>query len=197
VKRVFDIVASLTGLILLSPIFIILIVIIRAESKGNAFFSQIRVGQFEKDFKLFKFRSMYIDSGRKGLLTIGEKDPRVTRVGYFLRKYKLDELPQLFNVFVGDMSLVGPRPEVRKYVDQYTPEQKLILQVKPGITDYASIKFRNENELLNSSANPEEFYINTIVPEKIALNMVFIKEPSLTAYFQIILKTIAVAISGR
>jgi lipopolysaccharide/colanic/teichoic acid biosynthesis glycosyltransferase len=196
-KRFFDFSASLIGLILLSPIFIILIVLININSKGGAFFLQPRVGLYGKSFNLFKFRSMYKDSAKKGLLTIGSKDHRVTPVGRFIRKYKLDELPQLFNVLIGDMSLVGPRPEVKKYVDLYTEEQRIILNVKPGITDYASIKFRNENELLKLSDNPEQFYIHEIMPQKIALNMIFINNPKIYTYFKIIFKTVIFTVIGK
>jgi lipopolysaccharide/colanic/teichoic acid biosynthesis glycosyltransferase len=167
------------------------------NSKGSAFFRQIRVGKHGKEFALIKFRSMYQGSHKGGLLTVGNNDSRITPIGYRLRKYKLDELPQLFNVLMGDMSLVGPRPEVRKFVDMYTDEQKRILTVKPGITDYASIKFRNENEMISSADNPQDFYVKVIMPQKIALNMVFINKPSIIAYFTIIIKTIFVSISGK
>lgn len=196
-KRVFDFLGSLIGLILLSPVFLLLIIAIRLNSKGGAFFKQIRVGQYGKDFRLIKFRSMYQGSVKKGSLTVGEKDPRITSVGYLIRKYKLDELPQLFNVLLGDMSLVGPRPELRKFVNMYSEEQKRVLKVKPGITDYASIKFRNENELLYLANNPEDFYIKVIMPQKITLNMIFINKPSIFTYFSIIIQTIIISISGK
>lgn len=196
-KRIVDVLASLAGLILLSPVFIVLIIAIKLNSKGGAFFKQIRVGQYGRDFGLIKFRSMYQGAEKDGLLTVGNKDPRITKVGYLIRKYKLDELPQLFNVLIGNMSLVGPRPEVRKFVNMYTDEQKNILKVKPGITDYASIKFRNENELMASASNPEDFYIKVVMPEKIALNMKFINQPSIITYFRIIVKTIIISVSGR
>ena len=147
------------------------------------------------DFKLFKFRTMVPGADSKGLLTVGGRDPRITPLGYFLRKYKFDELPQLLNVLKGDMSFVGPRPEVRKYVDLYSTEQKRVLEVRPGITDEASLQYFNENELLASSANPEELYIKEIMPAKIKLNMGYINNPSLTHYFRIIIKTLLKIIS--
>ena len=189
-KRLFDIFFSLFGLILLSPLFIVLSVIILFDSKGGIFYKQIRVGKNGIDFKLYKFRSMRIGSDKKGLLTIGGKDNRITRSGYFIRKYKLDELPQLINVLIGNMSLVGPRPEVRKYVYLYSTEQLKVLSVKPGITDYASIQYSNENELLAKSSNPEKTYIEEIMPHKLKLNMIYINEISLSTDLKIILKTI-------
>ena len=189
-KRLFDIFFSLFGLILLSPLFIVLSVIILFDSKGGIFYKQIRVGKNGIDFKLYKFRSMRIGSDKKGLLTIGGKDYRITRSGYFIRKYKLDELPQLINVLIGNMSLVGPRPEVRKYVYLYSTEQLKVLSVKPGITDYASIQYSNENELLAKSSNPEKTYIEEIMPHKLKLNMIYINEISLSTDLKIILKTI-------
>lgn len=154
------------------------------------FYLQTRVGKNNKDFKLFKFRTMHLDADKKGLLTVGGRDPRVTKIGYYLRKYKLDELPQLFNVLFGTMSLVGPRPEVRKYVDLYTPEQQKVLSVKPGITDFASLEYINENELLAQSVNPEQTYINDIMPAKLALNAKYIKQQGLFVDFKIIFNTI-------
>ena len=143
--RFFDVVFSFIGIALLSPLFVVLYIAICLESKGGGIYSQTRVGKEGRDFKLFKFRSMRIGSDKKGLITVGGRDPRVTRTGFFIRKYKLDELPQLFNVLIGDMSIVGPRPEVRKYVDLYTDEQRKVLSVRPGITDYASIEYVDEN----------------------------------------------------
>ncbi len=142
------------------------------------FYLQTRVGLNGKDFKLFKFRTMHKDSDKKGLLTVGGRDPRVTTIGYYLRKYKLDELPQLFNVLFGTMSLVGPRPEVRKYVDLYTKEQQQVLSVKPGITDFASLEYINENDLLAKSSDPEKIYIDEIMPAKLALNSKYIQQQS-------------------
>lgn len=150
---------------------------------------QTRVGRGNKDFKLFKFRSMRIGSDKKGLITIGGKDPRVTRSGYYIRKYKLDELPQLINVLIGDMSLVGPRPEVRKYVDLYTPEQMHVLDVKPGITDLASIRYRNENELLEKVNDPEQYYREVIMQDKLKLNLQYLQDHSFIYDIKLIIRT--------
>jgi len=191
-KRLFDFFASLLGLIILSPLFIILALFVGLGSKGGVFYKQERVGKGNKTFLLYKFRSMIIDADKKGLLSIGKdgKDPRVTKVGYFIRKYKLDELTQLINVLKGDMSLVGPRPEVRKYVELYTEEQKQVLSVRPGITDIASIKFRKENDLLSQSPNPEEYYIKEIMPQKLTLNLEYIKTRTFFGDIKLIFKTI-------
>jgi lipopolysaccharide/colanic/teichoic acid biosynthesis glycosyltransferase len=163
---------------------------IKVESKGPLFYKQSRVGKGGQNFVLLKFRTMIPGSDKQGFLTIGNNDSRITRVGKFLRKFKIDELPQLLNVINGDMSLVGPRPEVKKYVDLYTEEQRKVLKVKPGITDYASIKFANENEIIARSENSEKFYIEMIMPHKIDLNMKFINERSLFLYFKILFHTI-------
>ena len=188
--RFFDFILSLVGLVVLAPIFIVLAIWIKIDSKGPVFYKQVRVGQNSIDFGLFKFRSMVVDADKKGLITVGGRDPRITRSGYFIRKYKLDELPQLINVLVGDMSLVGPRPEVRKYVNLYTDEQQKVLSVKPGITDYASIEYMDENEILGKSSDPEKTYIEEIMPEKIKYNMKYISNKSLFEYFKIILLTV-------
>ena len=188
-KRLFDFVASGCGLLVLSPIFLVLAVWVKLDSPGPVFYRQVRVGRGNKDFKLFKFRSMRIGSDKKGLITVGGRDPRVTRSGYYIRKYKLDELPQLINVFVGDMSLVGPRPEVRKYVDMYTPEQMHVLDVRPGITDLASICYRNENELLERVDNPETYYIETILPDKLRINLDYVHHQSFWGDLGLIFKT--------
>ncbi|GAA3788302.1 sugar transferase [Corallibacter vietnamensis] len=190
IKRLFDIIFSLIGLILFLPLLLIIALVLKIESKGPVFYLQSRVGKNNTDFKIFKFRTMYVGSDKKGLLTVGDKDPRVTNVGYFLRKYKLDELPQLINVFIGNMSFVGPRPEVRKYVDYYSNSDKEILSVKPGITDYASIEFRDEAELLKTTNNPEKLYLETIMPQKIILNKKYINDVSIFNDFKIIVKTI-------
>lgn len=187
--RFFDLIFSIMGLVILSPLFIILYLLIRIESKGGGFYSQERIGKNGKPFKLYKFRSMRIGSDKKGLITIGEKDNRITKTGFILRKYKLDELPQLWNVFIGDMSLVGPRPEVKKYTDLYTEEQKQVLHVRPGITDWASIKYVDENKILGESKTPDEAYVNLIMPNKIKLNMVYIQNQTLGEYFKIIFTT--------
>lgn len=188
--RFFDFILSLVGLVLLAPIFIVLAIWIKIDSKGPVFYKQVRVGRNGIDFGLFKFRSMVVDADKKGLITVGGRDPRITRSGYFIRKYKLDELPQLINVLVGDMSLVGPRPEVRKYVELYTDEQQKVLSVKPGITDYASIEYMDENEILGKSNDPEKTYIEEIMPEKIKYNMKYIQNKNVSEYFKIIFLTL-------
>lgn len=188
-KRLFDIIASGCGLLVLSPLFFIVAIWIKLDSKGPVFYKQIRVGRYGKDFKLFKFRSMRVGADKKGLITIGGHDPRVTRSGYFIRKYKLDEFPQLINVFIGDMSLVGPRPEVRKYVDLYTPEQLHVLAVRPGITDLASIRYRNENEILETVENPEQYYIDVIMPDKLRINLEYVANHSFFYDIKLIFKT--------
>ena len=187
--RFFDILISVVGLIILLPFLIILAIAISVESKGGIFYMQIRVGKNNEDFKLFKFRSMATGSDKKGLLTVGKNDNRITKVGKFIRKYKLDEFAQLINVVKGDMSLVGPRPEVRKYVEMYSKEQMKVLNTKPGITDYASIEFSNENELLEKAEEPEKYYIQKIIPHKIELNFKYINNKSILQYFVIIFKT--------
>ena len=178
VKRLFDIVASGCGLLVLSPLFVVLAIWIKLDSKGPVFYRQVRVGRNNKDFKLFKFRSMRVGADKQGLITVGGHDPRITSSGYFIRKYKLDEFPQLINVFIGDMSLVGPRPEVRKYVDMYTPKQLRVLSVRPGITDLASIRYRNENELLEQAENPDEYYEQVIMQDKLRINLEYVENHS-------------------
>lgn len=162
---------------------------IKIDSEGPVFYRQVRVGKGNRDFRLFKFRSMRVGSDRKGLITVGGRDPRVTRSGYYIRKYKLDELPQLINVFTGDMSLVGPRPEVRKYVDLYTPEQVHVLDVRPGITDPASIRYRNENELLAQVEDPDRYYVEVIMQDKLQLNLEYVEKQSFRFDLQLIFKT--------
>ncbi len=189
-KRLFDLIFSLFGILILFPFFLIISLLITIDSRGGIFFLQTRVGKDNTDFKLFKFRTMKTGSDKKGLLTVGNSDSRITRAGYYLRKYKLDELPQLFNVLIGNMSLVGPRPEVRKYVELYTPEQLKVLSVKPGITDNASIEYVNENELLAKHPEPEKFYISEVMPAKLKINLEYIANASLAEDFKIILKTV-------
>ena len=189
--RFCDILISFIGLILLCPLFIIIAIWIVIDDFGPIFYLQQRVGINGKDFGLIKFRSMRAGADKMSLITIGERDPRVTRAGFYIRKYKLDELPQLINVFIGDMSLVGPRPEVRKYVDLYTPEQQKVLSVKPGITDYTSIEYIDENTLLAKSNNPDKTYIEEIMPAKIALNMRYINHQTIGEYLKIIVLTFA------
>ncbi len=189
-KRLFDFVVSLLGLIAIFPILLIIAILIVVDSKGGIFYRQVRVGRRNIDFRIFKFRTMHTNADKLGLLTVGGRDPRVTKVGYYLRKYKLDELPQLINVLVGDMSFVGPRPEVRKYVDLYSMEQKKVLEVRPGITDYASIEYSNENEILANSENPEKTYIEEIMPAKLKLNQKYIAEVGVVTDIKLILATI-------
>jgi len=193
-KRTFDIFFSLLGLILLSPILLIISILIIIESGKPILFLQTRVGKNNKDFKIFKFRTMLVDSDKKGLLTIGDDDPRITKIGSFLRKYKLDELPQLLNVFLGSMSFVGPRPEVRKYVNHYTEEDLIIFSVKPGITDPASIVYSNEPEILKTAQNPENYYIENILPNKLSLNKSYLSKMNFFEDLKLIFKTFYVLI---
>lgn len=188
-KRVFDVVASGLGLLVMSPVFLFLAVWIKLDSKGAVFYRQVRVGRGNKDFRIFKFRSMRVGSDKKGLITVGGHDPRVTRSGYFIRKYKLDEFPQLINVFTGDMSLVGPRPEVRKYVDMYTAEQMHVLDVKPGVTSLASIRYRNENELLEKAEDPDRYYVEVIMQDKLAIDLEYVRNASLGYDIKLIFHT--------
>lgn len=188
-KRAFDIIASGLGLVCLSPLFAVLAVWIKCDSKGPVFYRQVRVGKDNRDFKLFKFRSMRPDSDKLGLITVGGHDPRVTRSGYYIRKYKLDEFPQLINVFLGDMSLVGPRPEVRKYVDMYSPEQMKVLSVRPGITSLASIRYRNENEILAAAEDPDKCYIEQVMPDKLAIDLEYVSNANLWNDIKLIFST--------
>jgi len=191
IKRIFDIIFSGLGLLILSPLFLVVAILIKIDSKGPIFFRQRRVGKNGKIFKIWKFRTMINKGWQKGpLITISDQDPRITHFGKFLRKYKLDELPQLINVLKGEMSLVGPRPEVPEYVALYTSEQKKVLSVKPGITDFASLKYINENEILSKTDNWEKSYINHIMPNKLNINLEYIKKKSLALDLIIILKTI-------
>ena len=194
-KRLFDMVASGCGLLVLSPVWLVVAIWIKLDSRGPVFYRQVRVGYKNRNFRIFKFRSMRMGADKGSLVTIGGRDPRITRSGYFIRKYKLDELPQLINVFVGDMSLVGPRPEVRHYVDYWTPEQMHVLDVRPGITDPASIKFRNENELMGQAENPEEYYIRVIMQEKIKLYLEYVENASFLYDLKLIFKTFKAIIS--
>ena len=190
-KRILDIFFSTIGLIFISPLFVVISFLILIDSKGGIFYKQKRIGKGQKEFELLKFRSMTQGSDKKGLLTVGADDKRITKIGKFIRKYKIDELPQLINVFKGDMSLVGPRPEVKKYVDLYTKKQKKVLSVRPGITDFASIEYFDENDLLSQSDEPEKTYIEEIMPAKIEMNMKYINNPSIKNYFIIIFKTLS------
>lgn len=190
IKRCFDFIFACFGLVITFPILITFAILIKIDSKGPVLFIQKRVGKNNKDFNIYKFRTMYTKLESKGLLTIGNSDSRVTRLGYFLRRYKIDEFPQLLNVLFGDMSFVGPRPELRHYVNFYKNEDLLILSVRPGITGLASLEFRNEVELLKKAKNPEDYYITTIIPHKLSLNKTYIKNQSIIYDFKLIFKTI-------
>lgn len=188
-KRAFDFITSGLGLVALSPLFLVVAVWIKFDSKGPVFYRQVRVGKNNNDFRLFKFRTMKPDSDKGSLITIGGRDPRVTRSGYYIRKYKLDEFPQLINVLKGDMSLVGPRPEVRRYVNHYTPEQMKVLDVRPGITSLASIRYRNENDILAQSDDPDKTYIEKVLPDKLAIDLEYVKNASLWNDIKLIFRT--------
>ncbi len=189
-KRGFDVVFSIMGLFVLSPILILIAVLIKIDSRGPVLFVQGRVGKNNIDFNIFKFRTMRIQSQNKGLLTLGNNDSRITKVGYFLRRYKIDEFPQLINILKGDMSFVGPRPELRYYVNFYNEDDMKIFAVRPGITGLASLKYRNEVELLKAAENPEEFFIKTIIPDKLKYNKEYIRKRN----FFFDLKLIAVTV---
>lgn len=189
-KRLFDLVFTILGLIILLPFFAFIAIWVTLDSRGGVFYRQERIGKDQKPFKLLKFRSMRTGADKQGLLTVGMKDSRITRSGYYLRKYKLDELPQLINVLLGDMSLVGPRPEVEKYVKLYSQEQLKVLSVRPGITDLASIKYRNENDVLASFEDAEAGYIQSVMPDKLKLNLMYIQNRSLLMDLRIILTTV-------
>ncbi|MCL4121008.1 UNVERIFIED_CONTAM: hypothetical protein GTU68_044230 [Idotea baltica] len=188
-KRLFDFTFSFLGLLLIFPLLLLIAIAIKVTSKGSIFYKQVRVGKNNKDFNIFKFRTMKLNADKQGLLTVGGRDSRITSVGYYLRKYKLDELPQLINVFIGNMSFVGPRPEVRNYVNYYSENQLKVLKVKPGITDLASIQFRNENELLSKASDPNQFYIDKIMPKKIEINLKYLENRSLIKDIIVIFKT--------
>lgn len=189
-KRIFDIISSLIVLLIGLPFFLLLALAIVIDSRGGIFYRQIRVGRNEKEFYLYKFRSMVSNADKKGQLTVGASDSRITRVGKFIRKFKLDEFPQLINVIKGEMSIVGPRPEVPKYVKMYNNEQRKVLSVRPGLTDYASLEYINENDILGKAENPEQLYIQEIMPAKLELNLRYIAEKSLLTDLKIIFRTI-------
>lgn len=189
-KRIFDVCLSLIGLAVFFPLLLLIAAAIVLDSRGDVIYQQVRVGRNMVNFKLFKFRTMHCDADKGSLLTIGEHDRRITKIGYWLRKYKLDELPQLLNILKGDMSFVGPRPEVCKYVELYNTQQQRILSVKPGLTDWASIKFIDENELLANTSNPETYYIQHIIPIKIAQNLKYIDHHNLWVDLKIIILTV-------
>ena len=189
-KRLFDIVSATGVLIVFAPLLIFISIWIIIDSGFPIFYKQQRIGKNLKPFGLFKFRTMVTNAEKQGKITVGRRDPRVTKVGYYLRKYKLDELPQLINILIGDMSVVGPRPEVQEYVKLYNKEQLKVLSVKPGLTDYASLAYINENEVLEKSSNPQKTYIEEIMPEKLALNQKYIQEKSFFTDLNIIIKTL-------
>jgi len=188
-KRLFDIIFSLLFLIIFFPFGLLISLWILIESRGGIFYKQERIGLLGKPFYLLKFRSMRPDADKSGKLTIGMRDPRITNSGYFIRKYKLDEFPQFINVLKGEMSIVGPRPEVQEYVELYTETQRQILNVKPGITDYASLEYFHENEILGKSDNPQQTYIDIVMPEKLKLNQKYISRPTIVQDIQIMWKT--------
>ena len=188
-KTTFNIIVSSLILLIFFPFGIIISFIIVVTSRGGVFYVQQRVGRHNIPFGLVKFRTMLRDADKQGKLTVGMRDPRITRIGYFLRKSKLDEFPQFINVLSGKMSIVGPRPEVREYVDLYTEAQLEILTIKPGITDYASLEYFRENELLGKSVNPEETYIQEVMPAKIELNKKYLENPSIGHDLKIMWRT--------
>ena len=188
-KRSFDFVFSLVGLCILTPLLLLISILVKADSKGPVFYLQQRVGKGGQLFGLLKFRTMQVDADKLTAITVGKRDPRITRLGYYLRKYKLDELPQLINVIKGEMSLVGPRPELKKFVDLYTDEQRLVISIRPGVTDLASIEYRNENELLEGKDDPIGYYIQEIMPHKLELNRYYLQHQSLKLDVQILFMT--------
>ncbi|MEZ4788862.1 MAG: sugar transferase [Flavobacteriales bacterium] len=197
VKRAFDILVSALALLILLPVLLLLGLLVAITSPGGAFFRQVRVGRNGNEFGLLKFRSMRPDSEAKGQITVGGRDPRITAVGYFLRKSKLDELPQLINVLLGDMSIVGPRPEVPRYVALYTAEQREVLRVRPGITSAASVAYIDENDLLGRSADPERTYVEEVMPAKLKLDLEYVRAAGLGVDLAIIWGTLRRLVSAR
>ncbi len=189
IKRIFDIIFSVAMLLILAPMLLFIALAVALDSRGGVFYNQIRVGKNGRHFRLWKFRTMKINADSSGLLTVGSRDSRITRSGYYLRKFKVDELPQLWNVLIGDMSIVGPRPEVPRYVAMYNEEQKHVLNIQPGITDYASLLYFKESDLLAASDNPEDTYIREIMPSKLELNLKYLREMSFAGDLKIILLT--------
>jgi len=198
-KRLFDFAISLLALIGLSLFFVLLAIAVKLNSPGPVFYRGVRIGRHGKSFKIYKFRSMVVDAEKIGAASTSNTDMRVTSVGHFIRKFKFDEFSQLINVFLGDMSLVGPRPEVQKFVDMYTDEEKIILTVRPGITDWSSIKFHNEGNIIEASgiSDPDEAYAKLIRPEKLRLQMKYVKERTLWIDIKIIFSTILTIFSTR
>ncbi len=196
IKRLFDFFSALLVFLLLLPLFLLIAIVILLTSNGGVFYMQERVGKNGDLFKLFKFRTMKTGADKQGLITVGEYDNRITLIGYYLRKYKLDEFPQLINILKGEMSVVGPRPEVSKYVRMYSPEQQKVLSVKPGLTDLASLQFIDENKLLGQADNPDEVYVKEIMPEKLRLNLLYVQNQTLLYDIKIIFKTLVRIIKG-
>ncbi len=188
--RFFDLIFSSFILLLFLPIGIVIAILIRIESKGSVFYRQVRIGKDEKQFKLLKFRSMLIDADKQGNLTVGAKDSRITRVGYVIRKFKLDEFPQFINVLLGQMSVVGPRPEVLEFVALYTAQQREVLLVRPGITDEASLQYFEENKLLAASEDPKKTYIDVVMPSKLAINLAYLEKRTFLTDLTVVGKTI-------
>jgi lipopolysaccharide/colanic/teichoic acid biosynthesis glycosyltransferase len=188
-KRTFDLIASFAGIILLSPFMLIVAIMVKVDSRGPVFYEQERVGKDGVLFKLLKFRTMHQNADKLTAITVGARDSRITPIGYYLRKFKFDEVPQLFNVLLGEMSLVGPRPELKKFVDLYDEEQQRVVRVKPGMTDFASIRFRNENEMLEGKPDPIDFYIQEIMPVKLKLNLHYIEQQSFFLDLKILVLT--------
>ena len=189
-KRLFDIVVSFLILLILSPVMLVLAIAIKLDSKGPVFYRQIRVGRYNKDFKIFKFRTMVQDADKKGLAITLNEDPRITRVGRLIRKCRLDEISQLLNVLGGSMSFVGPRPEVRRYVEAYSPEGMATLLVRPGVTAPSSIVFKDEDKILNSGDDPEQIYVEQILPEKTRLNLEYVARLSFWKDIKIMFQTL-------
>ena len=196
-KRIFDVLASAVGLLLLSPVLFLSAVLIKLEDRGPVFYRGVRVGGYGRPFRIYKFRTMVVNAERLGAPSTADDDPRITKVGNSLRRYKLDELPQLINVLKGEMSLVGPRPEVQLEVALYTEEEKALLNVRPGITDYASIRFHNEGEILQGSEDPHQAYREKIRPEKIRLGLEYVQNHSLWVDFKIIIQTLKTLLGSR
>ncbi len=190
--RIFDVLLSLFGLLAALPVLLVVALWIKLDSKGSVLYKQWRVGKSRREFLLYKFRTMHVNADKLGLITVGSKDPRVTKAGYLLRRFKLDELPQLFNVLKGEMSFVGPRPEVKRYTELYSPQhQMIVFSVRPGITDYATIEYSNENAILSHVTDPEHYYVHEVLPAKIRLNLIFIENPTFANYLRIIFRTIS------
>ena len=189
-KRVFDLIASAMGLILVSPLMLLIALLIKLHDGGPIFFLQERIGRYGKPFRIYKFRTMVTNAEQRGPSLTTSNDPRITPIGRLLRKYKLDELPQLINVLKGEMSLVGPRPEIRRYVEMFANEYQQILQIRPGITDFASIQYRNENELLANTDNAEHTYVSVIMPHKIQLAQEYLQNINLITDLKVIMKTL-------